>query len=138
MEGNDMRNLIRCAAGSLVLLLAGVSLAIAGAADLRLVNAAKNQDTAAVRGLLKEGAAVNASQPDGVTALHWAAVANDLQMAGLLISSGAQVTAADSYGVTRASLASTNPSTPFVEKLLKGGASPNASQTSGETVLMTC
>lgn len=133
-----MRNLIRCAAGSLVLLLAGVGLAIAGAADLRLVNAAKNQDTAAVQALLKEGAAVNASQPDGVTALHWAAVANDLQMADLLISSGAQVNAADSYGVTPLSLACTNRSTPFVEKLLKAGASPNAAQTSGETVLMTC
>jgi len=133
-----MRAAIRCAVGSFVFLLAVVSLAVAGADDLQLVNAAKNQDTAAVRALLKKGSPVSASQPDGVTALHWAALGNDLQMADLLISSGAQVNAADNYGVTPLSLACTNGSVPFVEKLLKAGANPNAARTSGETVLMTC
>src|SRR5437016_4198340 len=133
-----MRATIRCAVGLFIFLLAVVSLAIAGADDLRLVNTAKDQDVAAVRALLKQGAPVNASQPDGVTALHWAALGNNLQMADLLISSGARVNAADNYGVTPLSLACTNGNALLVEKLLKAGANPNAAQASGETVLMTC
>ena len=133
-----MRATIRCAVGLFIFLLAVVSLAIAGADDLRLVNTAKDQDVAAVRALLKQGAPVNASQPDGVTALHWAALGNNLQMADLLISSGARVNAADNYGVTPLSLACTNGNALLVEKLLKAGANPNAAQASGETALMTC
>jgi ankyrin repeat protein len=124
--------------GAFIFLLSVVSLAVAGADDLRLVNAAKDQDVAAVRALLKQGAPVNISQPDGVTALHWAALGNNLQIADLLIGSGAQVNAADNYGVTPLSLACTNRNALLVENLLKAGANANAAQASGETVLMTC
>lgn len=133
-----MRATSRCAMGLLVFLLAAVRPAVAGTGDLQLVNAAKDQDTEAVSALLKQGVPVNASGPDGVTALHWAALANDLHMADLLIGFGAQVNAADKYGVTPLSLACSNGNAPFVEKLLTAGANPNAAQTSGETVLMTC
>ncbi len=133
-----MRATIRSAVGSFIFLLAVVSLAVAGADDLRLVNAAKHQDVAAVRALLNQGAPVNVNQPDGVTALHWAALGNNLPIADLLISSGAPVNAADNYGVTPLSLACTNRNALLVEKLLKAGANPNAAQANGETVLMTC
>src|SRR5215470_1334599 len=120
-----MRATIRSAVGSFIFLLAVVNLAVAGADDLRLVNAAKHQDVATVRALLNQGAPVNVNQPDGVTALHWAALGNNLPMADLLISSGAQVNAADNYGVTPLSLACTNRNGLLVEKLLKAGANPN-------------
>src|SRR5215212_4235355 len=64
------------------------------AADLRLVEAARKQDRPAIASLLKESVDVNAAQPDGGTALHWAAQWNDLATAGQLLAAGAQVNAA--------------------------------------------
>ena len=49
--------------------------------DLRLAAAAMRGDQAAVRSLLKEKADVNAAQGDGMTALHWAALNNNLEIA---------------------------------------------------------
>ena len=117
------------------LVIAGVA---AAAPDVRLAEAAKNRDTDAVRTLLAEGAPVNTVPPDGVTALHWAALRNDTEIADLLIRAGAAVNAADNYDVTPLSLACTNASPVMVEALLQAGANPNAAQATGETVLMTC
>ena len=50
-----------------------------------LANAARNGDKAALRSLLKQGADVNATQADGMTALHWASYRDDLESADLLI-----------------------------------------------------
>jgi ankyrin repeat protein len=55
-----------------LVLLATVVTAAAGP-DLRLVNAAADQDKAAVRALLKARVDVNISRADGSTALLWAA-----------------------------------------------------------------
>ena len=132
-----MRINIRLVGRSVVALLAMTSMA-AAATDLRLVDAAKNRDTEAVRRLLKQGVPVNASQPDGFTALHWAAQWDKADMADLLIHAGGKVSAADNYGVTPLLLACTNGSVPMVDMLLKAGANPNAAQAYGETVLMTC
>ena len=57
----------------------------AAAADLRLVDAVKNRDRAAARTLLTQKIDVNIAQPDGATALHWAAHWDDLETADLLI-----------------------------------------------------
>lgn len=132
-----MRIHIRLVGRSVVALLAMTSLA-AAATDLRLVDAAKNGDTEAVRRLLKQGVPVNAGQPDGFTALHWAAQWDKADMADLLIRGGGKVSAADNYGVTPLLLACTNRSVLMVDLLLKAGANPNAAQVYGETVLMTC
>jgi len=132
-----MRNNIRLVGRAVVALLSTAGLA-AGATDLRLVDAAKTQDTEAVRRLIKQGVPVNVSQPDGFTALHWAAQRDNADMADLLIRAGEKVSAADGYGVTPLSLACTNGSVPMVEMLLKAGANPNAAQAYSETVLMTC
>jgi uncharacterized protein len=110
----------------------------AASGDLRLVEAARDGDEAAVRTLLEARTDVNEAQPDGVTALHWAAQRDDLAMAELLLQRGAKVDAANDYGITSLSLACTNGSAVMVERLLKAGANPNATQQSGETVLMTC
>jgi uncharacterized protein len=103
--------------------------------DLRLVDAAKNQNHEAVRSLLKQKVDVNTPQPDGATALAWAAHWDDLEAADLLIAAGANANAANTYGVTPLSLACTNQSAAMVEKLLKAGADPNGSP-SGTPVLM--
>ncbi len=61
----------------------------AAASDLRLVDAVKSRDYQAVRSLLKQHTDVNAVQPDGATALHWAAHWDALGTADLLIRAGA-------------------------------------------------
>ena len=50
----------------------------AAADDAPLADAAERRDQRAVRALLAESAAVDARQPDGATALHWAAHWNDV------------------------------------------------------------
>src|SRR5262252_914963 len=98
----------------------------AGAEDLRLVDAVKNRDRAEVRALVDQHVNVNAAQPDGTTALAWAANRDDLETAGLLIRAGANVNTANDYGVTPLSLACTNRSAPMIDRLLKAGVNPNA------------
>src|SRR5713226_1155309 len=88
-------------------LLLPVSLAASG--DLRLVEAARYGDRKTVHVLLEQQHAdVNAAQPDGATALHWAANRDDLETADLLIRSGANLNAANEYGETPLSLACAN------------------------------
>src|SRR5438876_6547268 len=83
-----------------------------------------------------DGAAQN-PEPDGTTALHWAAQRNDLNAADKLIRAGANVKAANRYGITPLQVAATNGSAPMIEKLLAAGADPNTATPEGETVLMT-
>jgi ankyrin repeat protein len=119
----------------LTVLLSSISFA-AGSKDLRLIQAVRAGDQAAVRSLLKEKVDVNGAQPDGATALAWAAHRDDLEVADLLIRGGADVNAANDLGATPLFLASVNGSADMVEKLLKAGANANAPLPSGETPLM--
>jgi ankyrin repeat protein len=80
---------------------------------------------------------VNARQPDGATALHWAAHWDDLEAADLLIHAGANVNAANDLAVTPLALSCENGNTAMVDKLLQAGAYPNAAVETGETALMT-
>lgn len=106
-------------------------LAVAG--DLRLAEAARNQDREAVRALLQQHVDVNSPQGDGATALHWAAYWDDSVTADLLIGAHANVNAANELGVTPLALAS---SIAMVRKLLAAGANPNAVTPTGESPLM--
>ena len=120
----------------LISVLSAAGAATAAEPDVRVVKAAAEQDRAAVRALLQQGAAVNAARADGATALLWAAHWNDVEMVDLLLRAGANVNAADDYGVTPLARAAENASAAMVERLLKAGAQPNAAQTSGLTPLM--
>lgn len=111
---------------------------VLSAADLSLTEAAKQGDRETVRTLLDKRADVNASEPDGSTALHWAVHRQDLDMADLLIRAGANVNAANDYGVTALALACTNRNEALVNRLLEAHANPNAALWTGETPLMTC
>jgi uncharacterized protein len=108
---------------------------VAGA-NLPLVNAAKDDDKAALRSLLQNKADVNATEADGSTALHWASYRDDLENAALLIRAGANVNAANDLGVTALWTASQNGSSAMVRRLLEAGADPKLPLLSGETPVM--
>ncbi len=120
-----------------MLLLCAVAALAAAAGDLRLVEAVKHQNKAAVRALLKQAVDVNTPQADGATALHWAAYWDDQETADLLIRAGAALNRADEHGVTPLWLACNNGSAPMIGRLLTAGANPNIGLSSGETPLMT-
>ncbi len=106
-------------------------------ADSPLADAVEKKDHAAVRKLLEKNIDVNASQTDGMTALHWAAYQDDLATAKLLVNASANVKAKNRYGVTSLSLACINGNGNMVELFLKAGADPNTSLHEGEPALMT-
>ena len=93
-------------------------------------------DKAAARTLLQRGMNVNAPQPDGATALHWAVYQDDLETADLLIRAGANVRAMNREGASVLSLACINGNADMIERLLKAGADPNERLANGETPLM--
>ena len=120
-----------------VLLVASMIMGSASAADLRLINAVKQQDVKTVRALLTQRADVNASEPDGFTALHWAAQRDNLEIANLLITAGAKPDAVSRYKITPLALACTNGSAALIERLLKAGVDANSTSEEGQTALMT-
>ena len=132
---------IVCQRARLVLLAGAFALvaapALAGADGASLIEAVKAQDPEAVRTLLGEGADVNAVQPDGATALHWAAYRNDLDTTDLLIGAGADVNAVNELSATALWLAAGNGSPAMIARLLDAGAQPNAALPEGETPIMT-
>ena len=128
-------SLLSCAG---LALAAFAALAAPAPDDPRLVDAVRQGDRDAVRSLLAERIDVNAPQPDGSTALAWAAHRNDLDTAEMLLGAGANPNSANDYGVTPLSLACTNGNARMVEKLLAAGADANMAQLTGETPLMTC
>jgi len=105
--------------------------------SLPLVDAVKSGNHDAIRTILKAHPDLNAREPDGTTALHWAVRADDLDAVGLLLRAGAQVNAVNRYGLSPLALAAANGSGPVVALLVDAGADVNATTPGGETVLMT-
>ena len=108
-----------------------------GAAGSPLIDAVKKQDVQATQTLLKRKINVNATEPDGFTALHWAAQRNDLQLVELLLGAGANVTASTRYNITPLYFAAVNGNAAMLERLLRAGADPNGTAQEGQTILMT-
>jgi ankyrin repeat protein len=110
----------------------------ATAAGTSLVDAIRAGNRQALAALLKTRPAdVNRPEPDGTTALHWAARLNDLDAARLLVRAGANAKTANRYGSTPLELAAVNGSAAMMGLLLQAGADPNAALPKGETILMT-
>jgi ankyrin repeat protein len=123
---------LRCA--TVVLALTGV---LAAQAEPALVDAAMNGDLKAVRTLVRQTANVNAPQPDGMTALHWAAQRRDLEMTNLLLNAGADFSITNRTGAKPLYLAAVNGDAAVIARLLDAGEDANAVLTAeGETVLM--
>jgi ankyrin repeat protein len=115
----------------------GAGAAAAGGGGYPVANAARMQDKAALRALVRQKADVNATMPDGATALHWAAHWDDLETASLLLRAGANVNARNDYAITPLALAVENGSLLMVQRLLRSGANTNLAASTGETPLMT-
>ena len=135
MPDENTRRRVLSALSVAILMVVG---AAAAHEDLRLVNAAKDQDLQQVRTLLRGRPNVNVRAEDGSTALLWAAHWNDLQTAELLVRAGADANAGNDFRMTPLSQACTNGSAGFVALLLKAGANPDTPIGTGETPLMTC
>jgi uncharacterized protein len=90
-----------------------------------VADAAQRGDGQTVQALLKKKADVNAPQPDGATALHWAVYQNDAETTAALIRAGARVTVPNNYGVTPLAIAAKNGNAVIIEQLLKAGAGAN-------------
>ena len=101
-----------------------------------VADAAMNGDKVALESLLRQKADPNAAQPDGATAVQWAAYQDNLEMADALIGAGANVRAANREGATPLSLAALNGSAAMIARLLQAGADPNEKGPHGETPLM--
>jgi ankyrin repeat protein len=101
-----------------------------------VADAEEQRDGAGVRALVRNSADVNSSQPDGTTALLWAAYYDDVETAGVLIKAGAHVNAVNRYGIRPLAQACTNGSAAMVKLLPDAGADINTTLKGGETLLM--
>ena len=73
-----------------------------------LSDAIKAGDKAAIRRLIKDRAAINATDPDGSTPLLWATESDDTETALLLLNARANANAANRNGITPLFLAAMN------------------------------
>ncbi len=102
-----------------------------------VADAARAGDRDAVRTMLQQGADVNETQGDGVTALHWAARRGDSEISAMLLLAGANARAATRSGrFTPLHLAAERGSAAVVRSLLGAGAEANAATSTGATALM--
>ncbi|MGH9219403.1 MAG: ankyrin repeat domain-containing protein, partial [Vicinamibacterales bacterium] len=107
------------------------------AAESPIADAASRGDREAVMALLKKAADVNAAQGDGMTALHWAAMNGDSELAQMLIVAGANVRATTRLGTyTPLYLASQQGHAAVIQALVKAGADVKAGTPNGTTPLM--
>ena len=106
-------------------------------ADVPLIDEVRRGDTDAVRALLNGGADVDATAPDGATALLWAVHTDQPELVGLLLEAGADVEITNRYGVGPASLAAENGNAAILDRLLQAGVHADHALPGGETLLMT-
>jgi ankyrin repeat protein len=86
--------------------------------------------------LSAQRAIVNAVDPDGTTALHWAVHHDDVALAERLVRAGANVNAKNDYGATPMSEAAVAGNIAMLELLLKAGADVESPNADGQTALM--
>ena len=124
---------------ALVVRLGAAEVVVTNPKPAPLADAVQRGDAQGVQELLKKKVDVNATQPDGATALHWAAYKGDAESTAALIRAGANVNAKNKYDVTPLALAADQGSTAVLDLLLKAGAKPNDPVNfvnAGETPLM--
>ncbi|WP_165698754.1 ankyrin repeat domain-containing protein [Bremerella volcania] len=120
-----------------LVLLAGTGELYGETREISLVDAAESADWASVEKHLRANQNPNAAQPDGMTALHWAAFHGSDEATRVLIDSAADVDSPTEYGITALSIACEMGKPKVVRALLNASANPNLAVAGGETPLMT-
>lgn len=112
------------------------TLGAGGPVEAPVADAAERSDLEAVKTLLRQGADVNTAQNDGMTALHWAAANNDIDIAKTLLYAGAAVRATTRLGgYNPLHLASRGGHAEVARLILEAGADPNTFTTTGVTAM---
>jgi ankyrin repeat protein len=106
------------------------------AAPSEVADAVMRGDSVTLKKLIAQHADVNAPQPDGATALHWAVFRSDKDTLDLLLHAGANPKAANREGSTPMWLASVNGDAGILTALLTAGADANEKLPLGRTPLM--
>src|SRR5262249_7901226 len=130
-------------AGKLAKLVAAISLSAlipvgqvaAAASGPPLIEPVKAGDLAAIRALIAKKVDINASEPDGTTALHWAPDRGALAEVNLLLNAGAKLKVANRYGATPFGLAAAKGHADVIMRMLQAREDANA-VVNGEPVLM--
>jgi uncharacterized protein len=105
-------------------------------AETPVADAAQANDVAQVRALLQQGADVNAPQPDGLTALHWAALNGSHEIVDVLLYAGATLEPRTRVGgYTPLHLAARTGNASIVRSLLERGAKVDSWTSTGVTAL---
>jgi ankyrin repeat protein len=120
-----------------LILSAALTSAVGAAGPSDIANAAQSKNADAVKKLLKEGADVNGAQGDGMTALHWAALNGDAELASMLLYAGANVGAKTRIGgYTPLHLAAQIGNAAVIAPLIAAGSPVAAATSTGATALM--
>ncbi len=101
-----------------------------------LVSAVMEGDTDRLAALLRSEASVSEAQPDGSTALHWAAYRDDQEAVRQLLNAGADPDTANLQGMTPLILAAVSGNSHTLRLMLEAGGEPNLPLRNGETALM--
>ncbi|MCC7374579.1 MAG: ankyrin repeat domain-containing protein [Verrucomicrobiales bacterium] len=98
-----------------------------------LIQAIRNNDSAAVRNLLNSGVDLSSRDARGNTALHWAALTGNERIVTQLLNAGSDSRATNHAGATPLHYGVADEA--VVNLLLKAGANPNARSIAGGTPL---
>src|SRR6185295_10893370 len=116
------RRTMRSTTRLLACLLIGAMPALVSAAGSDVADAAQRKDMAALRTMVTKRVNVNAPQPDGTTALLWAAHWNDVEAVKLLLRAGANAATTNRFGASPLSEAAASGNADLVKTLLEAGA----------------
>ena len=101
-----------------------------------LIDAVKAKHHDGALALINQGADVRAHEPDGTTALHWAAYNADAALVERLIRAGADVSAVNDYGSSPMQEAAVTADPLVLRSLLRAGANVDSPNPEGQTALM--
>ncbi len=101
-----------------------------------VIDSVKHSDYSTLKALIAEKQDLDAADGNGMTALHLAALQNDLKSVHLLLKAKANPSATTDYGITPLWLACQNGNATIVNSLLKAGADLQHSLPGKQTPLM--